>query len=436
MWRCKAALRDLLHRKDFENALPVIHTALTWYPNDAELLHTLGAIYDDGGKFGFSYQLFRRALQEDPKNPVVWTALGHAAHQMQRNDEAVNCYMKAAELDNGYALAYSNGAATLIEMSQWEDGKKSAEIALTIDKDDPNAHMNMAYAHLALGDWTDGWKAFSLSLGGPWRREWTYGDETRWDGSEGKNLVIYGEQGLGDEIMFASCAPDAIKRSKKVYLDCDPKLEGLFKRSFPEAEVHGTRKEPSPEWVRNAVIDARASAGSVPEFCRNKDSDFPGTPYLVADPERRLMWRALFDSWGGKVIGIATKGGIKRTNAAGRNVPWALWEPVLSKKGYHFIDLDYAPQDETDPRVHRFPFATQSQDYDDTAALLAELDLVVGVGTTALHCSAALGVRTICLVSKTHMWPFARPRNPWYSCMRQMSQRGDWKQTLQELVLF
>lgn len=425
---CQLAIHDLIQHEDYENAIPLIYAVLEEYPNDAATLNFLGYVYLVGDKPAFAYQHFRRALQEDPNNKSLWTNLGRANHELDNSQEAINCFLKSAELDPGYAMAYSNASATLVQMSAWDDAEKAAKMALDCDPNDLNAQLNLSHCYLAKGDWVEGWKHWGKSLGGKFRKEWSYGDEERWDGSANKRVVIYGEQGLGDEILFSSCIPDAIETCQKVWIDCDPKLAGLFKRSFPKAHVHGTRREQSPDWVVAAPIEARCAMGGLPEFFRKTDKDFPGKSYLTADPERRIMWRALFDSWEGKVIGITTHGGKKMTNAKGRKILLDEWLPLLQKKGYHFVSLDYKPEDNefleeiNGVKIHKFPFATQSEDYDDTAALIAELDMVIGVNTTALHCAAALGVKIWCLVPKYHQWRYARPYMPWYRDMRLIHQ--------------
>ena len=427
--QCQVAIHDLIETQDFENALPVIYSVLEHYPNDAATLHFLGYIWLLTGKEAFAYQLVRRALQEAPTNYAIWVTFGRCAHELGMYQEALNSFMKSAEINPDYALAYSNASATLVQLSDWDSVIKIASMALEINPNDLNAQLNLSHAYLAKGEWTKGWKSWGKSLGVKFRKEWTYGNEVRWDGSADKNVVIYGEQGLGDEILYASCVPDAINVSKKVIIDCDPKLEGLFARSFPDAEVYGTRREANPEWVLDADIDARCAIGGLPEFFRNKDKDFTKKAYLVADPERRLMWRSLFNSWGKKVIGFTTHGGTKITNEAGRKLAHDDLSAMFGLD-YEFVCLDYKVENKI-VGVHYFSFATNSNDYDDTAALIAELDIVVGVNTTALHCAAAMGVKTICLVPKYHQWRYAYPSMLWYPSMRLIHQdKRTWEDTI------
>lgn len=426
------AVHDLLQKQQFDEALPLLEKLLADDPNCAASLNFLGYIYLMVGKEQLAYQYFRRALQEEPKNKSVWSNFGMSAYELNRDQEALNSFLKSAELDHQYAQAYSNAAALLVRQARWEDAKKSAEMALECDPKDKNAMMNLSHCYLAVGDYTEGWKYWEMSLGGKFRKEWTYGDEPRWDGSKGKSIVVYGEQGLGDEIMYASCLPDAIADCERVYIDCDKRLEGLFRRSFPQAEVHGTRLVDHPDWLDTAYIEARASIGSLPQFYRKNPADFPRKPYLVPDMERCRMWRALFDSYGKPVIGITTHGGGKLTNQDGRNITIENWQPLFDTVDAVWVSLDYKGNPDG---VKAFDWATKSQNQDDVAALIAELDGVIGINTAALHLSGALGTPTLALVSTYHQWRYAQEPYPWSGNTTLWHQRDkSWFETMDRLA--
>lgn len=396
---------QLVENQAYAEALTALEAIIEDYPNHSGALNMIGFCWLELGKDATAFQFFQRALQTQPENKYVLVNAGRALHELGRYQEAITYYLKAASIDPSYTMAYSNAAASLVQLSQWEDGKKAAELALECDPEDLNSRANVSNCYLALGDLKRGWKAMELSLGGKYRREWSYGDEPRWDGSKDKSIVIYGEQGLGDEIYFMESANDAIRDSKKVYIDCDPKLEGLFRRSFPDAEVHGTRRDETVEWLADAQIDARCAMGSLPTFYRNKKEDFSLKPYLVADPDRRKMWRALFASYGKPVIGVCLSGGTKKNNQAGRTISQEDFDALRAKHDAIWVSLEYRGDDPD--WCKSFKFATRSNDYDDTAALIAELDCVVGICTTAQHCADALGVRSVVLIPDEHNWKFA-----------------------------
>src|SRR5690606_17227090 len=134
---------------------------------------------------------------------------------------------------------------------QKEDDQKNAgewaRRALAVDPNHADAWATLGFVALAEGDWQTGWKGYAHALGGKFRKKIQYGEEPLWDGTPGKTVAFYGEQGLGDEIMYASCLEDAA-RDVQVIVECDPRLEGLFRRSFPYASVYGTRRKKEVAW--------------------------------------------------------------------------------------------------------------------------------------------------------------------------------------------
>jgi hypothetical protein len=216
-----------------------------------------------------------------------------------------------------------------------------SETALRMDPTCVTALNTRGLSRIALGQWKDGWRDCRAQIGGKFRKRLQFLDEGMWDGKPGTNLVIYGEQGLGDEIMYASCVPDAA-RENTVVLECDRRLEGLFRRSFPQIAVYGTRLAKEIEWPNSHKIDANIPCGQLPEFYRPTPDSCPGTPYLVADPERRIQWRALFDSWGPKPkIGIAWSGGSKHNNPEARSAGIDAFRPLIQAIDADWISLQY-----------------------------------------------------------------------------------------------
>jgi ADP-heptose:LPS heptosyltransferase len=429
------AIKDLVEHDDFENAMPLIYEALELDNNNVPALNFLGYIYLVSGQDAFAYQTFARAVNIDPMNKTVLVNWGKSKHELGKFEEAIKDFLHAAEIDHNYAMAYANASASLIQMSQWDDAEKAANLALECDPKEPTANMNLAHCYLAKGDWQRGWKHFDISLGSKMRKEYAYGDESRWNGDKGQAVVIYMGEGLGDEVMYSSMLNDAIKDCKKVILDCDKRLEGLLRRSFPKADVYGTRRDDSPYWLEKARIDSRCSIASLGNFYRKKDSDFTGKPYLIADKDRRIMWKALFSSYNKPVIGISTHGGFKKNNEDGRTLTITDLKRLLDDTRYEFVSLDYKDKFEH-PRLKKFPFATKSQDYDDTAALIAELDLVIGINTTVHHVAGALGVKTVTLVPRFHWWRYARENFTWYSSQKLIHQKNrSWKEVINSIEL-
>ena len=369
-------------------------------------------------------------------------------HQESWNlDDAERCFRKALQIEpekkqaknamNNIGLVYVNRCLPS-KAIEWIDK------ALAIDPEFREARENKGLACLMLKDWREGWKNWAYSLAGQFRREIIYGDETRWDGSKGKTVIAYGEQGLGDEISFSSCIPDLIRDSKKVIIDCDKKLAGLFKRSFPEADVYGTRFKNEVKFAQDYGVDHRVAFGDLPRFYRNASSEFPGKPYLVADPERRIQWKALLDSLGPEPkIGIAFTGGLLSTGYKKRSLSLEAFLPILKEKA-HFVSLQYKEVPDYAEfermygiKIHHWPRAVETKDYDDTAALVAELDCVISVTTAVIHLAGALGVPALVLTPSKPRWFYGLEGDsvPWYSSVKLFRQQGqDWQSVIEKVA--
>ena len=433
-----------LIESDPDEAHRIINTRLNEDPDDPKALYVGARLYISAERYGVALQMLRRVTQLVPQKDVGWNDLGMCLSSVQRFREARDAFLEATKRgkDPGFT---ANVAMTYLEEGDYKLALRWAEKALAMDPEQKGALQTRGFASLALGDWKTGWSGYNQSLGGKFRKIITLNDEPRWDGTRVDTLFVYGEQGLGDEIMMASCVPDAARDVGKVVLECDPRLAGLFRRSFPGVDVYGTRRVKSVDWPQQYKVDAGAAIGQLPMFYRPTPESCPGTPYLVADPERRLQWRALLDSLGRKPkIGICWSGGKKWTNAAGRSMGLEAFRPLIESIDADWISLQYKdPQAEiaaTGLPVRHWPHGATTSDYDDTAALVSELDMVIGIHTAVHHLAGALGVPATVLVPCRGLWIWATPgeapgQMPWYHAARLFKQRDGepWENTVARL---
>lgn len=290
----------------------------------------------------------------------------------------------------------------------------------------------MGMSYLAKGVWDKGWDGVHHGAGQMFRPITQYGDEPEWDGSKGERVIIYGEQGLGDEILYGSCIPDAIRDCKEVIIDCDKRLEMLYRRSFPGATVYGTRRLEA-EWPNNHEWDSSIMSGILPMFYRRKEEDFPGTPFLTADPVRRLQWRAVLDSISDRPkIGITWNGGTQFTARTNRCLPLSVFES-LSEFG-DLIDLSHEKRDHEGLNIHQWDHATLTDNYDDTAGLVAELDYVVTACTAIVHLAGGLGIETHVLVPEKASWRYATNKLPWYDSVTLHRSQGSWEHVMEDII--
>lgn len=407
---------------DPDEAFRLANEQLRMHPDDVQALFVVGVVNARAERFSVSMAIFERLTRLAPKKSECWNNLGMAQQECGQYPEARASFKKALELKRK-ASYMANIAPTYISEGDYAEAKRWAKRALEEDPTSNAAKGSLGFAHLACGEWAEGWPLYEAILGGRFRKELKFGPvdnpEPRWDGSPVDKLVIYGEQGIGDEIMYASCIPDALERAGKVWIECDSRLEGLFQRSFPTAEVHGTRRGDA-SWAEGVGFNAGVACGSLPSLFRPSRDSCPRTPYLVADPERRIQWRALFDSWKKPVIGLAWESGRAVTGKKYRTIGLEAFRPMIESRDAVFVSLQYTDPTEEIRRtglpVKHIPRAVQSPDFDDTAAFIAELDEIVGIHQTVHHLAGALGKSSLVLVPNHSLWNYATGEGlPWYA---------------------
>ena len=387
-------------------------------------------------------QLFRRALEIQPATVALWANLGLCLHDAGNLDLAAQALRRALEIDPGHPDALLNSALVDIDVGQLDAGEAILQKALQIDPGFAEAHVLLAQLRLQRGDFGAGWPAYE------WRFRCADAQLRRddalapWDGHADvkRNLVIYAEQGLGDQIMFTSCLPDAIARTGHCVVECDPRLTGLFARSFPQATFFSRDPKSGKGSAEvGARPDCQTHFGSLPGLFRKQWADFPRHEgYLKPDPARVAYWRERLAGLGaGLKIGISWRGGVPRTRHALRSIPLREWLPLLALKGYDFVSLQYGEcRDEIAELASRsgieLPHWQEALDnYSETAALVGALDLVISVCTSVVHLAGALGKCAWVLVPVCPEWRYlsAGDRMPWYPAVRLFRQQalGQWE---------
>jgi hypothetical protein len=312
--------------------------------------------------------------------------------------------------------------------------------ALAEDPKCHHAHAQRGIACLELGRWREGWEGWSHTFASGDRTIRSYGDLPVWDGTPGQHVIAWGDQGIGDEIFYASCLKDLERVCRKVTLDCHPRLPALFARSFPEITVHGTRKDLTElDWLLDCDADAAICVADLPTFFR-KQGEWTGAPYLRAYNDIPRTNR--------KRVGISWTGGSKRTRQDLRSLPIDTLAPILrARDDVEWFSLQYTPdaardvcevEERTGIRIAHYPGFVECFDYDRTAAFVNSLDLVITVATTVHHLAGALGVPVWTLVPSRPSWRYrlSGERVPWYGSARMFRQEadGDWSAPVEKIA--
>lgn len=408
-------IHRLVKAEDWVNAWHLVNHDLNEQPENPELLYLAGSVLRSQGHIGMSLPLFAKALSKDQRQPNLWMHYGATLHDLNQWDDAIKAFEMARQLVPYDPMPPANMAASWVQKGQWREAINWADKALSIDPDCYIAHISRSFACLALGRWMDGWEHAEYLYGNHLHVRVYNGpenEEPEWDGRPGKTVVVQCDQGIGDIIMFAQCLPQMAKDCKEVIVECAERLVPLMRRTFPEVTVYGTLKKSHQEWSKNHKIDAHCHISALPKFYRKLDKEFPRVAYLKPNQERLDKWLAWLESLPKPWIGVSWKGGIQKTQAHLRSLDLEQLAPVLTKRA-SFIDLSYK---DNSAEIARWNIKGRSQvicppvdvnDYEDTVALVAALDDVVTVTTSAVHVCGALGRKAKVLVNEVPQWRYA-----------------------------
>jgi hypothetical protein len=302
----------------------------------------------------------------------------------------------------------------------------TSEDLLQTTPDDVRLHWNRAIAALVAGDWELGWQEYA------WRKQHPdYASTFRvlprpvWQGGElvGKTLLVMAEQGLGDTIQFARYLPWLAASGARVILACMPTLFPLM-RQLPGVQVVDRDAAAPPDY------DLWVDLLDLPGLMRTRPTNIPNARgYLTADKARMRAWQAALPA--GRKIGLVWSGNSRHPNDQRRSMPLEALAPILARSDICFVNLQVGRHAALLSSLsHVFDAAPALSDFGETAAVIANLDLVMAVDTATAHCAAALGKPVWLMLPYTPDWRWMLERDdtPWYASMRLFRQTspGDW----------
>jgi tetratricopeptide (TPR) repeat protein len=402
------------------------------------------------GRLDEAEQCAERAVRLQPAFFEGLVNLGNVLLEKMQLKRAIESYRKAVELRPDFSMARVNLGYAFAVKGGFGEATKCYQAALALDPQCVPAHLYRGRLLLLQGSYPEAWRELE------WRRRAPgheplhrlYAGIPRWDGTPlaGRTILVYGEQGLGDEIMFASCLPQVITQAGRCVIDCEPRLENLFRRSFPRATVHGRDLGRLEQWLAELRPDVAIAAGSLPLHLRQSEADFPRhRGYLQAAPERVAHWRSRLARLDAVLrVGLSWRGGIAETGRSRRSLELERLLPLLRQERIAFVSLQYGDCGAEIARVARrhgvqiHHWQEAIDDYEETAALVGALDLTVSVCTAVVHLIGALG-RPVWVMAP--LFPEARygltgESMPWYPSARMFRQPapGAWDEVIGAVI--
>lgn len=408
--------------------------------DNTDALFYMGTALFQQGRYGLAATVLKQVIQSRPRLQGAYQNLGNCYKAVNNFRAAEEVYRLGLELGEDSQLFCCMGSLN-INMGSPEKALEWYSKGLAMDPINDVIRFNMGLAYLEMGDWARGFDYYDKGFAGGNRPMRSYANLPAWDGSPGRKVIVWGEQGIGDEIMFSSILPDMIRHSEKVILDCHPRLVDTMTRSFG-VETHGTRKNHHLEWLPKSDADSHVCLTTLANHFRKSDSDFPGTPYLKADPAMVAKWRKP----GRLRVGISWEGGTPYTRSDLRSIHISKLRPIL-EQDCDFYSLQYTPnaardvaafEEKTGIHLKHYPGAVEVHNYDETVAFIASMDLVITVCTSAYHVAGALGVPVWCMVPWGPAWRYLTKgeTSPWYGSARLFRQRreDDWSVVIQRVA--
>lgn len=414
--------------------------ALKIKPGLAEVHVNLGNVFLAAKDFGWAVNWYQQALALNAAIPEAHKGLGDAYLMQQRVELAIGAYEQALLLKPDYVDAMIELGGALRETGDLSGALLHLRRAREIQPDDPKSAFREALIELLQGEFATGWSRYEERWGSP-----DHGTPMRdnpqpfWQGESlgGGRLLLWPEQGVGDEIMFAGMVPDVARMGTRCILECDKRLEPLFRRSFspfPDVEVTSDR---SVALDLEREIMAQLPIGSLPRLFRGDRAVFASgsVAYLKADTEKTAEIRSRYGEEGLR-IGLAWRSNNVKTGQI-RSVELETLRQLFGQPEVKWISLQYGPLDELNQEVALAqvpilvdPCVDQLEDIDAFAAQIAALDLVITIDNTTAHLAGALGRPVWVLLPFAPDWRWLQEGDGslWYPSMRLFRQpkRGDW----------
>ena len=420
-------------------ALKTLHEATTLAPHEFDPLLNLGQVHFDLEQYEQAADCFQTLTTIQSDNASAWLTLGFILANLDRHDEAAEALRAAELLDPTSPETCLYLAESLRKAERYEESIPPYQRMLQVGAEYPQAIHGYGKSLLALGHLGDGWDAmefrFASSLG-----NWERHHLTHWSPeTSASHVLAYSEEGIGAELMFASCLPDLINCVEHCIVECESSLHSLFRRSFPSAEfVPLADDDVCPEGNPWGIpLDAQIAFGSLPRYFRRNVEDFPlRKSYLVPDKELVAGWTTRLASLGeAKKIGLLWNGIWTNETEKQTTLPLQELRRMMTRyQAASWICLQHGSHQNkmnqprglgnVSPKI--FP-ETFRYDLDTMAALLTALDLVITPPGYVAHLAGALGVRTWLLVPAGADWRHSidvgsAPRSVWHPTIKMYRQ--------------
>lgn len=411
--------------ENHDRAIENLKKAIEMQPNHYLFLNNLALQYRIIGESDLAIETLKRSIEICPDSPQIWTNLGGLYGELKQVDKSIECFETALSFEQGY----------------------------------PAAHVDLAFAHHLKGEWQKGFEEYE------WRFDYfsqmdyyksSYDPKKKWNGRnslQGKRVLIYAEQGLGDAIQFVRYCPKLKELGAYVIIHCNPNLDALLQRcdgvdETVNRDIVNNKGDEFPEY------DYQLSMMSLPYLL--KDYELNGEPYI--SPTTANFKKFIDKEYGDKElkIGIAWAGSPAHPHDQRRSIPLKQFLPIYQTEGVKLFSLQF----DTRPRKYGFDIrpgsegrivdlsegcedmklvdlTTMIQSMEDTCTMLPGLDLIIACDTSVVHLAGAMGIPCwVCMpYNPDWRWGLKGKTTGWYNSLKLFRQptKDDWESVFKEI---
>jgi tetratricopeptide (TPR) repeat protein len=424
----------LLRNHQHSDAKEILEYGLELEPNNFDILINVCNAYQGLGQPEKSLQTALRAIEVSPGAFMAYNNLGTALGDLLRIEDARQAYITANVLNPNYLPTIINLAQLEVKLGDHHRGVQLYESALKL-KDLSASYAELikyylSHSYLFLGELEKGWDYYDFGFcallpKGAWRSLRRF-NQPRWNGDlndKTLRILVWREQGLGDEIEFSTCLKDLYDADMNVILECDPRLVNIYQRAYPKFIVRSESVDLKNYPMFND-FDVQYPLGSLPRLFRRRIEDFQKQFHLwipddiqVADIKERLK------PYKDKIlVGISWRSGVLKVERNTNYTNLTDWHDLLKLNNLQFVNLQYGDceeelisvEQELGIQILRWSDIDLRNDLEAVLALVSELDCVCSVGTAVSSLAACAGVPTLLLLQKSWILLGETENYPWY----------------------
>jgi len=437
----------LKEQRKLDEAIVAYNKAISIKPDYVDAYYNMGNALREQCKLDEAIVAYSKVISIRPDHLDAHNNMGISLKEQCKPEEAIEAYNKAISIKPDYANAYNNMGIALKDQSKPEEAIEAYNKAILIQPDYADAHHNLSFALLATKDFGQGF------IQSEWRWKvneqdgsFLQSEKPMWNGEKNQRVLVWGEQGIGDELMFSSIIPEIYTLSLKILVKCDKRLIPLFKRSFPADIIYFSKDLPVPE----DEYDFHIPMGSLPMTFRKSLDSFKksASGFLKHDMSKTESIKAqLMHEYGKKIVGISWKTTSPIADSFNRNINLAELANALDSSNTQLLSLQYGDVSDEIEAVKRdfgieiiqFSGVDNKNDIDGLAALMAACDTVITIDNSTAHLSGALGLTTKLMLPYKADWRWGLSGNSsyWYDAVElyRQSEFNDWYSVLAQIKL-